>query len=110
DRMSASLWVSVGLAVTATVIALVHLPRHETQAHARQLMASGSTLNTRTSALAAHPCETCLSGHRLLPPRPWGCSRITGPPGGSHEFAIVEAGDERGNDERDRPGRVWIGA
>jgi hypothetical protein len=27
--------VAVGLAVTATVIALVHLPRHETQVHAQ---------------------------------------------------------------------------
>jgi EmrB/QacA subfamily drug resistance transporter len=29
DSMSASLWVGVGIAVTATVIALVHLPRRE---------------------------------------------------------------------------------
>src|SRR4051794_39107944 len=33
-------------------------------------MASGSTLSTRTSALAAHLCETCRSGHPLLPPGP----------------------------------------
>jgi hypothetical protein len=31
NSMSASLWVAVGLAVTATVIAVVHLPRREQQ-------------------------------------------------------------------------------
>ena len=34
DSMSTSLWVAVGLAVTATVIAVVHLPRQERHAHA----------------------------------------------------------------------------
>ena len=34
NSMSASLWVAVGLAVTATVIAVVHLPRRERQVHA----------------------------------------------------------------------------
>ncbi|MEY2455183.1 MAG: hypothetical protein QOK06_277 [Acidimicrobiaceae bacterium] len=34
DSMSTSLWVAVGLAVTATLIAVVHLPRHDRQAHA----------------------------------------------------------------------------
>jgi EmrB/QacA subfamily drug resistance transporter len=33
DSMSVSLWVAVGLAVTATVIAVVHLPRREPAAH-----------------------------------------------------------------------------
>jgi Na+/melibiose symporter-like transporter len=34
DSMSTSLWVAVGLAVAATLIAVVHLPRHERHAHA----------------------------------------------------------------------------
>ena len=34
NSMSTSLWVAVGLAVSATIIALVYLPRHERQDHA----------------------------------------------------------------------------
>jgi hypothetical protein len=32
--MSTSLWVAVGLAVTATIVAIKYLPRHEEHAHA----------------------------------------------------------------------------
>jgi hypothetical protein len=47
--MSVSLWVAVGLAVTATVIAVVHLPRRERQVHAAP--AHGTVVHVETIAV-----------------------------------------------------------
>jgi hypothetical protein len=47
NSMSASLWVAVGLAVTATVIAIVHLPRREQAVHVE---AHGATVHPENIA------------------------------------------------------------
>ena len=49
DSMSASLWVAVGLAVTATVIAVVHLPRRLKLAH--MAPAHGTVVHVETIAV-----------------------------------------------------------
>ena len=50
NSMSVSLWVAVGLAVTATVIAVVHLPRRERHVHAAP--AHGTVVHVETNAVA----------------------------------------------------------
>jgi len=54
NSMSTSLWVAVGLAVTATVIAVMHLPRHERQAHAHSHPGHGAAVHGENAVPAVN--------------------------------------------------------
>jgi fucose permease len=51
NSMSVSLWVAVGLAVTATVVAVIHLPQR--QSHAHSAHAHGTASHVETIAIPA---------------------------------------------------------